>query len=89
MYTTSDRAPGVLTCASCVKESIDLAEHLRRRFGIVDSVQNCQDLLPPVAVLSDFAVSPQSILRYQQKHPPIYALLSVKAVTGTAALGQP
>ncbi|KAK2388369.1 putative polygalacturonase [Trifolium repens] len=54
-----------------------------------ESCRSCQDHPPPVAVLSDFAVSPQSNLRYRQKYPSVYALLSVKAVTGTAALGQP
>ncbi|MCI67380.1 hypothetical protein A2U01_0088639, partial [Trifolium medium] len=65
-----------------------------RKISIVPCGSICPDefdrsLFPPVAALSDVEISPQSILRYPRDHPPVSALLPVKAMTDKATLDVP
>jgi hypothetical protein len=49
----------------------------------------CHGPPPPLATLSDVGFSPQSTFHYRRSHPPVCALLPVKAVTEMTALEKP
>jgi hypothetical protein len=95
--TSNDQDRMIETCVSCVENRIDRTENSLHRCDVVELVTVCQDLSPIVAVLSDFAVSPQ----YSHPHPspfvapcrspfpPKHASPPVKRKTGAASLGEP